>query len=239
MTKTAGRDVAPGGDEARETPLEQRFREVGARALIDELSGLSASVGAISKRLAEVERSAETILTLLDFPFPRQGAAQTPLMKRVVVTARMFCNPADGFHRLEFSPDGTAFRWTGPQAEFRFTVYADRRQGCRAELALIDNERLRDVAELACYIDRSWTPCELRRADADGLARVTFSLPPLEINRGTEILFSAPFMFVPRDLNPDSLDTRSLGVQFVELRIDRADVGVAQAGADDVKHSAN
>ncbi len=239
MTGIAGRDVKPGEEEPGETSLEQRFRDAGAGALIDELSGLSASVAAISKRLAEVERSAETILALLDFPLPRQGAARTPLMKRVVVTARMFCNPADGFHRLEFSPDGTAFRWTGPRSEFRFTVYVDRRQGCRAELALIDNERMRDVAELACYIDRSWTPCELRRADGEALARVSFSLPPLEINRGTEILFSAPFMFVPRDLNPDSLDTRSLGVQFVELRIDRSDVGVAQAGSDDVKHSAN
>jgi hypothetical protein len=238
MTRIAGREVEP-GEEARETPLEQRFRDSGARALIDELSGLSEAVAAISRRLAEVERSAETILALLDFPLPRQGAAATPLMKRVVVTAMMFCNPADGFYRLEFSPEGRAFRWTGPRPEFRFTVYVDRRENCRAELVLIDNERLHDVAQLACYVDRIWTPCELRRADAGGLAIVSFNLPPLDINRGTEILFSAPFVFVPRDLNPESLDTRSLGVQFVELRIDRSDAGVARAGADDVKHAPN
>ena len=239
MATIAGHDNRPADQGEPETPLERRFRDIGARALIEEFGRLSESIISISRKLADLERSTEAILALLDFPLPKQGALQTPLMKRVVVTAKMFCNPADGFHSLEFSPDGTAFRWTGPRPEFRFMVYVDRRQSCRAELILIDSIRMHDVAEIACYIDRSWAPSELRRDDAEKFVRVSVDLPKLEVNRGTEILFVAPSVFVPRDHDSGSLDPRSLGVQFVELRIDGSGVGIVQNGADDVKPSSN
>jgi hypothetical protein len=226
MTKDEGCGSQAATNEKLVTPLEQRFRDTGARALIEECIRLSESNANISGKLNDLEQSIEAILSMLDFPLPKQGILERPLMKRVVVTAKMFCNPADGFQKLEQEEDGTAFRWTGPQPEFRFMVYVDRQQSCRAELILIDNERTKGVAEIACYVDRSWVPAELRRADGDRFVKVSVDLPKLAVNRGTEILFVAPAMFVPQTQNPASLDTRSLGVQFVELRLDSLETGM-------------
>jgi hypothetical protein len=216
--KAAEGDVKLADDDG-EAPLERRFHDIGAKALIEECNRLSGAVASLSKKLADVERSAETIQSLLEFPLAAQGASQTPLMKSVAVTAKMFCNPGDGFYALEFSADGTAFRWTGPQPDFRFVVYVDRRRERRAELTLIDNEHLNDVAEIACYVDRSWVKSELRRVEGQRLVTASAVIPKLDVNRGTEILFMSPNVIVPRQRNPDSMDDRSLGVQFVELRI--------------------
>jgi hypothetical protein len=235
MADTETRDNQRIDEESGRTQLEQRFRDIGARALIEESARLSESIISISKKLADVERSTDAILTLLDFPLPQQGAWQRPLMKRVVVTAKMLCNPADGFHKLEFSSDGTAFRWTGPQPEFRFMVYVDRKEACPAELIIINADLMDSVAEIACYVDRSWVPCRPLAADAGDFLRFGFTLPKLEINRGTEILFVAPSIFLPRDIDPKNSDPRTLGVQFVELRI--GDSGGVQDGVSGVEQS--
>jgi hypothetical protein len=237
MTKIAGRDATPVDTQNGETRLEQRFGDIGAEALIEECVSLSDRVASLARRLAEVERSAETILDLLEFPLPKHGALSAPLMKRVVVTAKMFRNPADGFHALESSADGTAFRWTGPQPEFRFMVYVDRRRSCRGELILIDSGRFDGLAEIACYVDRSWVKSELRRANGEKFVTVSVDIPALDVNRGTEILFVAPSVFVPRDDDPGSLDARLLGVQFVELRVDGSDAGLPQDEAADERRA--
>jgi len=231
MNEIAGRDQQHAGEENRKRALERRFRDVGAMALIEEIGRLSDSLGNISKRLSDVETSAATILSLLDFPLPRQGPLQPPLMARVVANASMFCNSADGFHGLEHLPDGTAFRWTGPQREFRFMVFVDRQQACPAELILLNSKRLREGDQIACYVDRSWVPHEIVPAE-ERFVRLAFTLPKLEINRGTEILFVAPSVIIPKDVVPGHPDPRSLGVQFVELRVGGAEAGVEGGGGD-------
>ena len=221
-------------EDTREMELEQRFRDLGAKALIEEINRLSQVVLGISNRLGDLERSNEVILGLLDFPLPTQGPFQNPLMKRIVVTAKMFCNTADGFYGVEQLPDGTAFRWTGPQREFRFMVYIDRREPCSAELLLIDNQYMNGAAEIACYVDRSLVPTRFWPAGGNKFGRLSFTLPRLEINRGTEILFVTPSVFTPREVISESLDSRSLGVQFIELRIGGPEIDVAQNGSTDV-----
>lgn len=236
MTISASGNNRQARGESHETQLYQRFRTAGARALIEECGRLSESIASISKRLADVEKTAGLILSLLDFPLPMQGTLQRPLMKRVGVTAKMFCNSADGFHDLEHTQDGTAFRWTGPRPEFRFLVHIDRQQACLAELILISNKYLSEGAQIACYVDRNWVPSQLLPVDGK-IVRLSFTLPKLEVNRATELVFMAPSVIVPKDVIPGSQDARSLGVQFVELRVGVGD-GL-EGGVSDAERSAD
>lgn len=236
MTITASRDNPLISREAADNKLEQRFRDVGARALFEEIERLSDSVAGMSRRLADLERSTNLILALLDFPLPRQGELQTPIMNNVVVTASTFCNAADGFHGVEKLPDGTMFRWTGPQREFRFVVFVDRQQSCRGELTLLNSKRLSEGGEIGCYVDRNWVASQIVPAEDPRLIRRIFTLPARETNRGTEIVFVAPSVLVPRDTVAGSPDPRPLGVQFVELRVGGFAVGTTpQVGAGDVR----
>jgi hypothetical protein len=214
-------EQGPGSDinSGNESSLERRFKDVGARALIEETDHISTVVLGISKRLADLERSVDLLRTLLDFPLPLQGELTPPLMASVVVTARMLCNAADGFHGLEVKPDGTTFRWTGPEAEFRFLVNINRERAGRGELSLLNDPRVAAVAEIPCYIDREWVATELHRSAEGDRLRVTFKISELQINRATEIIFVAPSLFRPALEDADNPDQRTLGVGFVELRL--------------------
>jgi len=218
--------------------LERRFRELGARALIEEVERLSGTVAELSGKLADIERANKLVLSLLDFPLPALNPLQRPLPKRLIVTAKMYRNPEDGFYGVERSADGTEFRWTGPQSEFRFIVSINRKQKCVAELTLVNNDFVNGA--LACYVDRSQVPSEAFATADRKLTRITFTLPELETNRGTELLFVTPAVRVPSAVIAGSTDSRSLGVQFVELRVGPSgDGGGGENSAADVEQSAN
>ena len=113
-------------------------------------------------------------------------------------------------------------------------VYVDRREPCPAELLLVDNQYINGVAGIECYADRSWVPTRFSSASGNRFARLSFTLPRLEMNRGTEIMFVTPCVFTPREVIPESLDSRPLGVQFIELRIGGPELDVTQNGSTDV-----
>jgi hypothetical protein len=239
MTKAKNPAANKVGEPDKDKELEQRFRELGAIALIEEIELLSKSLASVSQRLADAERANELILGLLDFPLPGIMSLQRPLQKSSIITATMFCSPADGFYGVQHLDDSTPYRWTGPTPGFRFLVYVDRRQDCPAEIILIDNGRMSEGVGIDCYVDQNWVPSKPRPSDGRFI-RLGFTVPKLDISRGTEITFVAPSVFVPSEVVPGSTDTRSLGVQFVELRVGAAEAGaMVESGASDGKQLAD
>ena len=135
----------------------------------------------------------------------------------------MYLEAANGFYDVEFSKDGTPFRWTGPQSAFQFMVYLDRSERTCATLTFLQKSQLKLVSDISCYVDRKRVETKiLTHADRPGLD-LSFEISQLDVVRATEIICVVPKLFVPHEMDPMNTDSRQLGVQFVSLEITRSE----------------
>jgi hypothetical protein len=126
----------------------------------------------------------------------------------------------DGFYGLEYTPDGTPFRWTGPSPEFRFDVLVDRTAGADLRLHALSSIDLEIQGNVTLIADGGKIPVEVVR-EPPGLVLTAF-LPPRAGNGITSLVFAVAAVLVP----PGGKDQRPLGIAFAQLSV------TARAGRD-------
>jgi hypothetical protein len=119
----------------------------------------------------------------------------------------------DGFYGLEYTPDGTPFRWTGPTPEFRFDVLVDRAAGADLRLHALSSIDLETQGNMTLIADGEKIPVEVMR-EPPGLVLTAF-LPPRPGNGITSLVFAVAAVLVP----PGGKDLRPLGIAFAQLSV--------------------
>jgi hypothetical protein len=182
-------------DSSRSDELEFRVRLL-ERSLADTVARLGELMKALSAVNGEVAGIARETITI-----DADGIAPF----------------ANGFHARELDGSGRPFRWTGGDDFFEVRLFADRNIAWTFEMSLMPNPHV-DLLTLRAFVDYAEVPIQIELAGE----RVTGSLPVKPLSTLTTLTFYLPSCFVPSQLDPASVDNRSLGVVFYGLRLDPA-----------------
>ena len=181
---------------------------------LDLLAALRSDLDTLRARLDTLER----ILQLRDaaFPPPPDEAAPAPLPATYDIAADQLLPAQDGFHHLEWGPEG-AFRWTGAEGALRFEAWIDRASPLVATLRLFHLGTPANAREMTIEADGMSVP--LHR---DGVTKVFRSdpIPPRPGGGPTILVVRVPHLHCPADQGKP--DRRVLGVAFQALRLDPA-----------------
>jgi hypothetical protein len=132
--------------------------------------------------------------------------------EETLVTAKALSEGSEGFHTLEYSAKGSAFRWTGPGPESRFTLWINRTRPVVLTFRIIslgDNR----PADLTVEVDGEIYP--LREGNR---SRATFAAGPLKARSGngpTKATLRVSHLVRPSE---GADDKRTLGVALAWIR---------------------
>ena len=121
-----------------------------------------------------------------------------------------------GFHSLEHDIRGRPYRWTGPEREFSFQLFVDRRLPSAFKLCFDELYVKAPVEELKSYVDGRLTALTATRID--DYWRVSGILPPRGDRGGTVIAFVVPKVEAPQARG--EADPRRLGMRFRWLEVE-------------------
>lgn len=124
--------------------------------------------------------------------------------------------PDEGFYNMEHSAAGFDFRWT--KKDFYFDVPLNRDREKKIELHLVSAIKPELLDDIRCYADGD----EIVLTREEGNEKIyTGTLPESEtVLRATRISFHTKTSYSPKELNPDSVDTRMLAVTFKKLTVE-------------------
>jgi hypothetical protein len=118
-----------------------------------------------------------------------------------------------GFYQREHDGADRPYRWTGRGNLFELRIRVDRSFGWDFSMELQQNEHV-DIGRLRGYVDYIEIPLEVSAPEAI----VRGVIPARPFGRQAVLTFLLPNLFVPNQINPESGDTRTLGLVFYELR---------------------
>jgi hypothetical protein len=123
---------------------------------------------------------------------------------------------AVGFHRVEYDDIGRPFRWSGPDRQFSFQFFIDRKRSARFIMRFDGLFAAAPVEQIACLVDGEPTALQLRR-NGDAL-EATGSMASRSDRGGSVLTFVAPRVETPESRGlPDS---RPLGLCFRWLKVE-------------------
>ncbi len=165
--------------------------------------------------------SFERILQLRDaIPNSTVPAAAAPepvaLPASYEVAADQLLPAQDGFHQLEWGPDG-ALRWTGPGQDVHFETWIDRSAPLVATVQLFHFGSPANAQDLAMVVDG--TAYGFTR-QGDTKVLVSAPIAPREGDGATLFTLHVPHMHSPSARG--AADRRMLGVAFQRLTVVRA-----------------
>jgi hypothetical protein len=161
------------------------------------------------------------------FSLDRAGDFSTMLPTDLDMLPQHLFEPQEGFYGLEYTNEGTPFRWTGPQRSFSFSICVNRTVPLAVELELmtmIDELRQRT---LSLFVDGVPLPFRLEADTAGYVGRAVLPVAPSKTI--TKLTFVVPTTL--RAPSPTS-DSRELGVAFARLTICRADRTIPASETD-------
>ena len=208
-----GSRSAPDVLRAAQRKAEYRRRLMdGADALAGEFAALSLEVDELKRRL----RTYEHALRMLELPIVRDLAESVETVRAVDVPADVALSEAAGFYALEYTEDGTPYRWTGRGGRFRYSVHVDRSQALSGEIELV---RLGDLAREAgrrAKLSIDGREASLTYQEGEPFDRLRFDMPAREGRGATTLVFNHP---VWRPSDEGGEDDREMGVAVARLRI--------------------
>lgn len=179
----------------------------------------SASTTDLQERLAIAERAITDAAARIDELSRTIGEiAQMPegdesLRKAIAIGADGVSPFSLGFYEREYDVAGRAYRWTGRGNLFELRIRINRNFGWAFCLELQQNANV-EIGRLRGYIDYIETPLEI--SNSDGIVRGLIPARPFGCQ--AVLTFLLPNLFVPKQMNSESGDTRTLGLVFYELR---------------------
>jgi hypothetical protein len=213
---------------ADESDLEARFQKLLAKRGQDLVRGLIDEISEVHREIVGLRRE---LAALSDYQAMRdrwlpgeEGVPKTVRFPRLVsVEPGQLMRAADGFYPAEISGGGVPFRWTGPSAQFSFTIFIDRTNGADLRLETINCMDAPLQKNISLLVDGESVPVDV--AVDDVAFTVTASLPAHADGRATNLVFILPCVIAPLD----SHDSRQLGVAFRELVVAARDEAGATA----------
>jgi hypothetical protein len=122
-----------------------------------------------------------------------------------------------GFYRREEDNTGRAFRWTGRGDHFEFRLGIDRNVQWSFAMELRPNVQV-PAAKLRAFVDYAEISVEV-----DAVGRfVRGAIPVREFGSLVTLTFFLPNTFQPSGLDPNSKDSRTLGLAFYGLKLEPA-----------------
>jgi len=118
-----------------------------------------------------------------------------------------------GFYQREFDAADRPYRWTGRGSLFELRFPVNRNLAWDFSMELQQNAHV-DIGRLRGYVDYLEIPLEI--VTSGNVVRGTVPARPL--GRQAVLTFLLPNLFVPNQINPESADTRTLGLVFYEFR---------------------
>lgn len=183
-----------------------------------DLDQLRAEVSELRARVDSFERILQLrdAITNTTVGTPTEAAEPVALPASYEITADQLLPAQDGFHQLEWGPDG-ALRWTGPGQDVHFEAWIDRSAPLVATVQLFHFGTPANAQELALIVDG--TSHGLTR---QGESKILVSPPiaPREDAGATLFTLHVPHMHSPSARG--AADRRVLGVAFQRLTVVRA-----------------
>ncbi len=182
-------------------------------SLATEIVRLNREQADLAARLLAVERL-QAVADLL-LPSGEETSPSDELPKSVLIDATHSLMDDAGFYPLEFDATGaTAFRWTGPSAQFSLPLFIDRRHGGKFKLYFSRFAAQVSPSFMRCLVDGK--PAEVTvHTLASGFELSGNLLPRLD-SGASVISFTVPATASPAQLG-QSNDTRQLGLCFLKL----------------------
>jgi len=135
------------------------------------------------------------------------------LREGTLITAKAFGEGSGGFHTLEYGEKGSAFRWTGPEPESRFTLRINRTRPVVLTFRILSLGNNRP-ADLTVKVEGEIFP--LRVAE---LAQSTYAAGPLKTRSGNEPTeVTLRVLRLVRPSGDAATDKRTLGVALEWIR---------------------
>jgi len=190
--------------------LAKRGQEL-VRGLVEEVTNLHHEIAALKRELAALADYQATRDRWLAVDGTTTRNVRMPAS--VVVEPDQLLRPRDGFYPMEYTGDGTPFRWTGPMAQFSFDIFVDRARGAELKLealSCIDFETQKNIMLLA---DGAVTPTAMIPA-GNGFD-IAAELAPRADARATNLVFVLPTTLPA----PEGNDPRLLGLAFGRLTV--------------------
>ena len=173
--------------------LQERLA-IAERAIADA----AARIEELSQALGEIAQVSE---------------ADETLRKAIAIGADTVSPFSLGFYQREYDAADRPYRWTGRGNLFELRIRVNRSFAWEFCLELQQNAHV-DVGKLRGYVDYIEIPLEISTSDA----AVRGIIPARPFGRQAVLTFLLPNLFVPAQINPESGDTRTLGLVFYELR---------------------
>lgn len=183
----------------------------------DVLAALRAEIAELRARLEAHERilqiHAAAGAAAAPVAAPPPPAARRPLATEFEIAADELLPAHDGFHQLEWGPEG-ALRWTGPGQDVHFEAWLDRSVPLVATLRLFHFGTPANAKELTIEVDGITYP--LTRQGSEKVLR-SDPIAPRAAEGPTRLTLRVPHLHSPaaRGL----ADKRTLGVAFQRLSI--------------------
>lgn len=210
--------------------LSTAYRTRGAEALIDAVALLSQKVELNSRpdhdneilHLTNLVEAQDRRIKVLESAINAMSGYPGPLrqkfVKKVMIDAHAPLETTSNFHQLEYDKRGTAYRWTGPGAQFSVNLSLDRSEARQLALNICSfSTRLPPKKAIFGWLDGK----EIEWSDVtkgSGIITYLFEVPE---NPGspnlTSCVFESSNVWTPAEEIENSSDKRQLGVAFHSL----------------------
>lgn len=144
---------------------------------------------------------------------------EKPAFLRDAVEVRAAGNllPDEGFYNIETSSAGFDFRWT--KQDFYFDLPLNRDTDKTIELQLASAIKPELLEDVRCYTDGAAISLKKVQGEKGHLYRGVLPKQKQTL-RATRVSFHTKTSYSPKEINPDSADTRMLAVTFKKLIVE-------------------
>jgi len=208
--------------------LDQTSPDALLKSIATELARLAQANNQLYSRLAAME-SLQRIADRIAAGDRTEISDEYP--SRININADNATLDSFGFYKLEYSGRGRPFRWSGPDPQFSFVFFIDRKSPVHFELEFGKIYADAPVEELTAYADGE--PIELDVQGQLDSYRARGVLPPRRNLGGSVLTFVCPKMESPKTRGFG--DSRLLGVLFLTLSVGGAGPSSGQSKGEPAK----
>lgn len=186
---------------------EHRGRDL-VSAIADELASLHDQLEQVRAELRGTE--AYTFLRDRLGEVDKTVVRNEALPRLVQISAAENLTARDGFYAVEYTADGSPYRWTGPGRVFTFRTFIDRSAPVRLGLQAVSSFDVKRQAALSLTVDGAALECAV--TPLGNSLTVEAVIPPRSVDTGdaTDIVFVLPYVGSNESLG----DNRILGIAF-------------------------
>jgi hypothetical protein len=198
--------------------LLNRLDTSSSQKLLVSLASELLRVGRAHAALAARVSAMEVLQTTIDQILATESEAESTIFPhKVVIEAASSLQNASGLFPLEHDSLGRAFRWTGPDTNFSFQLFFDRRTAAHFCLQFGAHVTRLPPEWMRCFVDGNEIVSVIARVPEGYELRG--KIPARRYQGGTLLMFICPASAPSGENNPDG-DPRLLGVSFQTLSIE-------------------